>query len=241
VAAAIVLVVAALGAPLGLLWAALAPTVPVRMTEDGALLTKAQPEEFIAADGWFALLGLGFGALAAIGVWLVVRRGRGPLALLAVTFGAVVAGLLAWWLGRQMGVAEYERLLDGAPVGAVFSKPADLRAADAELLFGFLPVVRGDALVPGLGAAVTYTLLAGWSRFASLRPHEEPDPHGDPIAWDAAGGSSEPGAAGGSSELGAAGGSSAAGGPVSSGWTGTPAHPAEPAPPAPGGEAPPRD
>jgi hypothetical protein len=63
-------------------------------------------------------------------------------------------------------------------VGTVFGKPADLRAADAELWYGFLPVVRGDALVPALGAAVAYTLLAGWSRYPSLRP--EP-PAGDPV------------------------------------------------------------
>jgi hypothetical protein len=214
----IALAVGVLGAPLGLLWAWVAPSVPVRMTSDGAVLVDAQPEEFIAADGWFALLGLGFGALAAIGVWLVVRRRRGPLALLAVTVGAVGAGLLAWWLGRQVGLADYERLLDTAPVGAVFGKPPDLRAAEADLLFGFLPVARGDVLVPAFGAAVAYTLLAGWSRYPSLRRHEERlgadgfmplgPPSAHPLSWDS---------------------------------SATPAPPAAPAPPVPGEAAPPRD
>jgi hypothetical protein len=208
VAAAIVLVVAALGAPLGLLWAALAPTVEVRMTSDGALLADQQPEEFIAADGWFTLLGCLFGVLAAVVVWFVVRR-RGPLPLIAVTLGGVGAGLLAWWLGRHQGLDAYQRLLDSAPDGAVFGKPADLRAADFDLRYGFLPVIRGNVLVPALAAAVTYALLAGWSRFPSLRPGED-----DPLA--------APGPAG------------TFGAPVSWGSTETPAHPAAPARPAPG-------
>jgi hypothetical protein len=187
VAVGICLSVGVLGAPLGLLWATVAPTIPVRMTDSGALLADAQPEGFIAADGWFALLGSGFGVLAAVVVWLVVRR-RGPLPLLAVTLGAVGAGLLAWWLGRHLGAGEYERLLESAPVGAEFSKPPDLRAADAELRYGFLPVVRGDVLVPALAAAVAYTLLAGWSRYPTLRREPEPElpagSFGVPFSWD---------------------------------------------------------
>lgn len=219
VAAAICLTVAAFGAPLGLLWVAVAPTVPVRMTEDGPLLVDSQPEEFIAADGWFVLLGLAFGVLAAIAVWLVVRHRRGPLPLIAVTLGAVGAGLLAWWLGRQIGVTEYERLLESAPVGEVFGKPVDLRAADVGLWRGFLPLVRGDVLVPGFAAALMYTLLAGWSRYHSLRPELEIDPEIDPeIDLD----STDEGA-------------------VSWGSTATPAPPTAPAPPVPGEAAPPRD
>jgi hypothetical protein len=206
--------VAALGAPLGLLWAALAPTVTVRMTSEGALLADQQPEEFIAADGWFILLGGGFGVLAAVVVWFAVRR-RGPLPLIAVTLGAVGAGLIAWWLGRHQGLDAYQRMLDSAPDGAVFGKPADLRAADVDVHYGFLPVIRGDVLVPALTAAVTYALLAGWSRFPSLRPGQdefgpvwplpagvaEPPPAEPPVSWDS---------------------------------TETPAHPAAPARPAPG-------
>ena len=212
---AVVAAVAALGAPLGLLWAAVAPTVPVRMTSEGALLTGQQPEEFIAGDGWFTLLGAGFGVLVAVIVWLVVRR-RGPVPLVAVTLGAVGAGLIAWWVGRHQGLDAYQRMLDSAPDGAVFGKPADLRAADVDVRYGFVPVIRGDVLVPALAAAVTYALLAGWSRFPSLRPEAEPEagPGAPP----------DPGAEP---------------GPFSWDSTATPAHPAAPARPAPGEAAPP--
>jgi hypothetical protein len=172
VAAAVATVVA--GVPLGLLWAALAPSVPVVRTADGAVLTQPEPEEFIAADGWFTLLGLGFGVLAATIVWLLLRRHRGPAGLVAVALGGVGAGVVAWQTGRRVGLADYRRLLESAPVGQTFGKPPDLRAGGFQWLFDVLPVVRGDLLLPAFAAVVTYTLLAGWSRWPSLRPEPEP-------------------------------------------------------------------
>ncbi|HEU4424511.1 MAG TPA: DUF2567 domain-containing protein [Pilimelia sp.] len=222
----VVLGVAALGAPLGWLWATLAPTVPVQMTEGGPVLADPQPEEFAAADGWFTLLGFGFGAAVAVVVWLVLRRHRGPAVLFAATLGALGAGLLAWWLGGRLGLAEYERLLAEAPIGARFGKPVDLRAADVEWLFGVIPFVRGDVLVPAFGAAVVYTLLAGWSRFPGLRP-EPHQPYASPAGPYDAFGDSDPQGWGTT--------------PVSWGSTATPTPPAEPAPPGPGEAAPPRD
>jgi hypothetical protein len=227
---AVAVAVAALGAPLGWLWAVLAPTVPVRMTDDGPVLVETQPEEFIAADGSFALLGIGFGVLAAVVVWTVLRRYRGPAALVAVTLGAVGAGALAWWVGRQLGLTEYERLLREAASGTMFNKPADLRAAEVGWLFGVIPYVWGNVLVPGFGAAVAYTLLAGWSRYPSLQPEPELPPYRyDPERYDEErdGGDTDPRTWGSM--------------PISWGSTAPPAPPTAPAPPAPDEAAPPRD
>ncbi|KWV34195.1 DUF2567 domain-containing protein [Micromonospora rifamycinica] len=209
VAGALVLGVAALGGPLGLLWAALAPDTPVRKTAEGAVYAQPQPEQPIAADGWFSLLGLGFGVLAAIAVWTLLRRRRGPVDLAALTVGALGAALVAWQLGRRIGLDGYQRLLATAPAGTPFDKPADLRAGGIERIFGVLPVPYGNLLLPAFAAAVTYTLLAGWSRWPALRPEPEPDAA---AGWPAAG---------------------AAGG-VSWGPAGTPAPTAAPEPPAPG-------
>jgi hypothetical protein len=168
--AVVVAVLTALGVPLGLLWAAVTPGIPVQQTGDGPVLVGPQPEQFVAADGWFTLLGLGFGALAALAVWQVLRRDRGPVGLVAVGLGTIGAALIAWWLGRNIGLAEYHRLVESAPVGQIYTKPADLRAGGFTWLFGTVPVIRGDLLVPAFAAAVTYTLLAGWSAHPSLRP-----------------------------------------------------------------------
>ncbi|WBB80034.1 DUF2567 domain-containing protein [Micromonospora sp. WMMD882] len=169
-AATVTLVLTVLGAGLGLLWVALAPGTPVVRTADGAVYAEPQPEQPIAADGWFSLLGLGFGVLAAIGLWLLLRRHRGPLGLFAVVLGCLGAAVVAWRLGRTIGLSRYERLLTEAPVGVGFDRPVDLRAGGIEVYFGVLPLPYGDLLLPAFAAAVTYTLLAGWSRWPSLRP-----------------------------------------------------------------------
>jgi hypothetical protein len=165
--AATVVAVAALGIPFGLLWAALAPDVPVRMTDAGLAYVESQPEQVAAADGWFVLLAVPLGVLAAAGVWLLAPRARGPGGLTAATVGAVGAGLVAWWVGRQVGLAGYEAALATASPGQVLDRPADLRVVGTG---GWRLLVTGVPLVPALAAAVTYTLLAAWSRFPTLRP-----------------------------------------------------------------------
>ncbi|MFG1890766.1 DUF2567 domain-containing protein [Micromonospora sp. NPDC049051] len=216
-----VLVASVLGVPLGLLWAALAPDTPVLKVADGAIYAEPQPEQPVAADGWFSLLGLGFGVLVALALWFVLRRVRGPVGLLAAVFGAFGAAVVAWQVGRRVGLADYERLLESAPVGRAFDKPADLRAGGIDWVLGVLPVPHGNLLLPAFGAAVAYTLLAGWSRWPSLRPEREPDGGGF-----------------GAPEYGAEGADRAPG--LSWGSAGTPAPPAAPEPPAPGAAAPPR-
>jgi len=170
----LVLAVAAIGPVLGLAWAAVAPEVPLTMREGGPVFTSPQPEEFIAADGWFVLLGTAFGVLATVAVWLAGRRLRGPVGLLAVTVGTVAAAVLAWWVGRQIGLAAYEQAQQVAAVGAGLERPNDLRIAQGRW---WPPAVSGVLLVPALAAAVTYTLMAAWSRFSSLREEwpDEPD------------------------------------------------------------------
>lgn len=170
--AALVVAVAVLGVPLGLVWTALAPGVPVEVTDQGLLFADPQPEQPAAADGWFALLSVPFGVLAAVGAWAVAPRWRGPYALAAVAVGAVGAGLVAWWLGRHVGLSGYEAALADAPTGTVLSRPPDLRMVTSDR---WPPVALGVPLLPGLVAAATYTLLAAWSRFPDLRPEDSPE------------------------------------------------------------------
>lgn len=207
-AALLTVLLTALGAPLGLLWYALAPAVPVRVTAEGQALVSAQPEQFVAADGWFAILGAAFGALAAAAAWGLARRHRGPAQLVAVVLGAGAAGLVAWGVGAQLGQAGSAERAREAAVGARLHRPPELRATEVTWVAGVLPVPRGGVLAPALGAATCYTLLAGWSRFPGLRGHEDDEEEsGDPPWPDA--------------------------GPVSSAADGAPTYPAAAAPPAP--------
>ncbi|SCG37558.1 Protein of unknown function [Micromonospora halophytica] len=236
-----VLGLTALGVPLGLLWAAVAPDTPVVKTADGAVYGQPQPEQPVAADGWFSLLGLGFGVLAAIGLWVVLRRRRGPAVLGATALGGLGAALVAWQLGRRIGLATYQRLLETAPDGQAFTKPADLRAGGLE----WFVVPYGSLLLPAFGAAVTYTLLAGWSRWPSLRPEPElPGLGGVPVgpAWPGPAPGSGPGGPVGTGPLAGPGDTGPTGGPGGFSWGSgaTPAPTAAPEPPGPGAAEPPR-
>ncbi|MFI7605148.1 DUF2567 domain-containing protein [Micromonospora sp. NPDC049366] len=176
------LVLTVLGVPFGLLWAAVAPETPVIKAPDGALYAQPQPEQPIAADGWFSLFGFGFGVLAALALWIVLRRWRGPVGLVTAVLGALAAGVVAWQVGRRIGLGTFERLLATAPDGQPFAKPADLRAGELSGVLDVVPVPQ--LLLPAFGAAIMYTLLAGWSRWPSLRPEPEPDLAG--LSWASA-------------------------------------------------------
>jgi hypothetical protein len=150
-------VVLLLGGPLGLLWHWLAPEVPViDAGQSGIVVNDPSPEEYIAADGWFTLLGLGFGLLVAIVAWLVLRRDRGPFLLLGVVVGTLGAGyLVAPWVGGMVGKGAYEHWRDTAAQGATYLAPPEVHSV-------------GPTLVPAFAAAIVLTLLAGWSNDPDL-------------------------------------------------------------------------
>lgn len=174
---AIAAAVTLLGVPFGLLWSAIAPDVPVIATDRGPVYGEAQPEQVVAADGWFAILALPVGLVAAIGVWLLARQARGAPGLVALTIGAIGTGLVGWWVGRQIGLADFESALAAAGSGTRLDQPPDLAVAE---LGWWPPQVLGVLLVPALAAAATYTMLAAWSRFPSLRPEPEYEPEYEP-------------------------------------------------------------
>jgi len=146
-----------LGGPLGLLWSWLAPAVPViDAGQGGIVVNDPSPEEYIAADGWFTLLGLGFGLLVAILAWLVLRRDRGPFLLLGVVAGTLGAGyLVAPWVGEMVGRSGYEHWRSTATQGATYLAPPEVHSV-------------GPTLVPAFAAAIVLTLLAGWSNDPDL-------------------------------------------------------------------------
>jgi hypothetical protein len=147
----------ALGGPLGLLWVWLAPSVPViDAGPNGIVVNDPSPEEYIAADGWFTVLGLGFGLLVAIVAWLVLRRDRGPFLLLGVVAGTLGAGyLVAPWVGGTIGRSDYRHWQETAVQGATYLAPPEVHSV-------------GPMLVPAFAAAIVLTLLAGWSNDPEL-------------------------------------------------------------------------
>jgi hypothetical protein len=86
------------GAPVGLLWAALAPRVRVEVRGEDVQVLDAYRDGFIAVDAWF------FAAVVLAGVvgGLVAARlgaAHGP----AVVLGLVAGGLAAAWIAARVG------------------------------------------------------------------------------------------------------------------------------------------
>jgi hypothetical protein len=157
VAVVTALVVLALGGPLGLLWHWLAPTVPVLDTgSSGIVVNDPSPEQYVAADGWYTMLGLGFGLVVAIVAWMVLRKDRGPFLLLSVVAGTLGAGYLVGpWVGGLVGRGSYHHWQQTAVQGATYSAPPQVHSV-------------GPRLVAAFAAAIVLTLLAGWSNDPDL-------------------------------------------------------------------------
>lgn len=92
---------ALLGAPVGLLWAALAPHAVVRVQGGQATVVDPLGRAFITADLWFLTLALIGGVLTGLVVLLLRRHPAGPVA--GPVLGLAVGGLLAAEIARRTG------------------------------------------------------------------------------------------------------------------------------------------
>lgn len=124
VAAVLVLGLALVGVVVGVLWWHWAPVATVRMAEGGGYLTDEQPEQFIAADGLFALLTGAFGLVAG---WVVAWRARREryAAVVGLAVGGAFGAVVAWRTGVWLGRVDLEALR-AAPVGTVSDVPLAL-------------------------------------------------------------------------------------------------------------------
>ena len=106
---------------------------------------------------------------------MLVRRLRGLAGLVALLLGCMAAGFVAWWFGRNLGLAQYQDALRQATAGTELSKPSALRiTADTWWPTSWKDWrLQGVLLIPALGAVVTTTLLAGFSQWPSLHPEPQ--------------------------------------------------------------------
>ena len=151
------------GAPLGLLWQALAPRGEVGRNPAGDLvLADVEDKAFIAADATLFLLGAAVGA---------------------------VAGLLAWRWGRRVAVGVVLGLAVGGVLGAVVAERTGVLVDDQRGTFASgerrqadgVPLALPNALITENGRTVA--VLLGWPAAATLvfaglaaaRPQRLPD------------------------------------------------------------------
>lgn len=118
VGATVAAVLAVLGAPLGLLWELLAPRPELLVVKRGtAVLASPESTAFMDADGWFAVLTVSVGLLAAVAAYPLTRRRHGTAVVLGLGLGGTVGALLTWTIGRALHLSAYQEALRGARVG----------------------------------------------------------------------------------------------------------------------------
>ena len=126
------------GFPGGLVWAAIAPRALVVVTGHGAAdVVNPETPAFIAADGWFCVIGLAGGLLCGLAAYFAVVRSRGAPAGAALVIGAFGASLIAWWMGRNFGSSGFNADLMASHAGAVLHAPLVLRAHPALVSWPF--------------------------------------------------------------------------------------------------------
>jgi hypothetical protein len=188
VVAAVLVAIAltALGAGLAYVWAEISPRVVLEMSPNGPVYVEPNPEGYVAGESVYLMMTAAVGILSAVVVWMLVRKRRGPILLVGLAVGSVAGAVLMAWLGQRIGLAEYQRLLEEAPVGTRFEVPVKVRSAIIEL--GDFKI-QGAVLVQAMLAVAVYTLLAGFYQTVSLRPERSivrfvPPDHQQPFAAD---------------------------------------------------------
>ena len=140
------------GLPTGLVWWLLAPLPMIEKRGDGLYRAGGEGDESaVAADGWFAVLGLGAGVLTAVVVYLLTRPSRlAPLFGLAT--GGALGAVVAWQVGSALGPSALETTARGRPVGSTFDGPLDVSAAGVLLAWPLAAVITFFALAAGADA-----------------------------------------------------------------------------------------
>lgn len=118
------------GAPVGLLWAALAPRVDVVLEGGQVQLVETASSGFIAGDGAFLLAVALAGALGGLATWWL-GRAHGPAVVVGLALGGAAAAYVAMVVGLQVGLEEVQRAVDTGLQGAFALPPTKLRAREA--------------------------------------------------------------------------------------------------------------
>jgi hypothetical protein len=187
-ALAVGVVVAVLGAGVGWLWSEVAPRVAVIKADQGFYYADSEPEQAVAADGWFLILGAIVGIIVAALAWYLLRRYRGPAILVGLTIGSLAAAVLAWWVGTKIGTAQFDQVRNTVAVGTRVNAPLGLRITGLKMDNLWTSLPTGVVAVQALIAAAVYTLFSGFSGYSDLRgdpvPGYQPMPAYQPLSLD---------------------------------------------------------
>jgi hypothetical protein len=163
------------GVAAAMIWLAVAPHVEIIRVDQGFVYADSEPEQAVAADGWFALLGLAAGLLVAGLAWALLRKHRGMAVLAGLVLGSLIGAWLGWWLAVRIEEDHFQALANTVPIGAHLQAPLSLRMTDLSRTQLWPPKINGVAVCQALAAAALYTVLAGFATDPDLRPGPQPE------------------------------------------------------------------
>ena len=136
------LVVALLGAPVGLLWQAISPSVRYVVVDGNPVLADTETQALISTDGRFAILTGLAGVVCAAVAYVAAGRATDAAMVAGLAFGGAAAAVLAWRVGHQVGLDTFHRMVATSADGAFVTGVADLRALGVVV---FWPVTAAGA------------------------------------------------------------------------------------------------
>lgn len=138
-----------LGAPVGLLWAAVAPRTDVALVGSDVQLLEPGTSAFIAADGVFLLVTAVAGVAVGLLTWWLGRE-HGPAVVVGLTLGGLLAGYVAMVVGQEVGRDALEAAVRAGQQGAI-ELTLRLRAREALVAWpvGALAAFVGASLLRG--------------------------------------------------------------------------------------------
>jgi hypothetical protein len=137
------------GLLVGLLWWLLTPLPELEKRTAGVVSVSSSPESSIAADGWFAVIGLVTGVVAAL-LATAMLRGSRLGALLGLTVGGLLGSVVAWQFGVLLGPEPLDAAAAAAEVGDRFTGPLRLSALGVLLAWPTAAVIAYFAAAAGV-------------------------------------------------------------------------------------------
>jgi hypothetical protein len=145
---AVIVGLAVVGVPAGVVWNAVAPHAEGEIVEEGVDLVDPATKAFIGADAVFMIVMAVVGVMAGVVAWRLGRR-YGPAVSIGLALGGLAASYVAWKVGWGLTHGAVLHWADTAPVGARRALFVDLGAKGA-LCAGPLAAVLTHLALTGL-------------------------------------------------------------------------------------------
>lgn len=120
----------------GLIWSEVAPRAAyVVVSRGSAEVVQAETTAFIAADAWYCLIAVLGGLIIGVASYQFAVRKYGPVPMLGLLSGSVLAGWAARWVGQNLGLSQFNAQLATSHQGTILHAPPVLGADTSVILW----------------------------------------------------------------------------------------------------------